>query len=399
MTATPNPSSKTAPRLPIQAAPLLFVVLIDSLSYSIVLPFLPSMILQHGGGVLLGGLLVALPAFCTMVSAPLLGRLADRAGSRRVLLFTLAGAVASYAMLATAQSLVVLFAARALAGTMAGNLAVVQAAMARTSNSENRARAMGLITAMWALGFVLGPALGAIVAAPGRNPALAPSLVAASATLISMLSVLLWRGIDPPATDAEGPGGAGSAAGTPTWLFGLTGLLALVQTGLVAITGFFVTDLLGWSAKNISFLMLGIAMTIVVVQIAGIPRLVKRLGERGGLASGLVLGILGCLTITLAPKAPGVMVGAPLLFASITVGQTSIMTLLSRSTAFDRQGAVMGRANAIQAGGRIIGPIAFGALYASVAPTAPYTITALLMSGGLLFCGLMMLRLRGAPGP
>ncbi|MFN7609323.1 MAG: MFS transporter, partial [bacterium] len=99
MTATPNPSSKTAPRLPIQAAPLLFVVLIDSLSYSIVLPFLPSMILQHGGGVLLGGLLVALPAFCTMVSAPLLGRLADRAGSRRVLLFTLAGAVASYAML------------------------------------------------------------------------------------------------------------------------------------------------------------------------------------------------------------------------------------------------------------------------------------------------------------
>lgn len=368
--------------LPAQTRTLLLVVLINSLSYSIILPFLPSMIVQLGGGAAIGGLLIALPAICTMLCAPWMGKLADRIGARPILLFTLIGTFVSYAMMAATQSMVMLFVARALGGAMAGNLSVVQAAMARASSQEDRARAMGLNTAMWALGFVLGPALGVLVSKASSHPALAPSLVAMGGTLISFISVLIWGQYSASAPTAANS--VGSPQGVSRSLLVQTGCLAVVQTGLVAITGFFVRDLLGWDVRTLSLLMLEISVAIVAVQILAIPRLVRKLGEAGALVLALVLGAIGCLAIALSPRVLCIAVAAPLVFASITIGQTAIITLLSKSAEPGRQGAVMGLANGVQAGGRVVGPIAFGFLYAAVTPIAPYVATAgLMIAGGL----------------
>ena len=86
---------------------------------------------------------------------------------------SLAGIGLSYLWLAFAHSLWALFAARALAGIMAGNIAAAQAYIADVTPPEKRAQGMGLIGAAFGLGFILGPAIGGLLggADPGR-PAL-----------------------------------------------------------------------------------------------------------------------------------------------------------------------------------------------------------------------------------
>ena len=64
-----------------------------------------------------------------------------------------------------------LFAARAFAGACAGNIAAAQAYIADVTGPEERAKGMGLIGAAFGLGFIIGPALGGLLA--GNDPATA----------------------------------------------------------------------------------------------------------------------------------------------------------------------------------------------------------------------------------
>ncbi len=57
-----------------------------------------------------------------------------------------------------------LFAARALAGACAGNIAAAQAYIADVTTPEKRARGMGMIGAAFGLGFIIGPVLGGVIA-------------------------------------------------------------------------------------------------------------------------------------------------------------------------------------------------------------------------------------------
>ena len=58
--------------------------------------------------------------------------------------------------------------ARAFAGAMAGNIGVAQAYIADITNEEDRAKGMGLFGAAFGIGFILGPAIGGMLA--GKNP-------------------------------------------------------------------------------------------------------------------------------------------------------------------------------------------------------------------------------------
>ena len=120
-----------------------------------------------------------------LVAAPLWGRLSDRIGRRPVLMASMAASALAYVWLGAADALWMLFAARALAGACAGNIAAAQAYIADITKPEERAHGMGMIGAAFGLGFIFGPALGGFLA--GNNPATAnletPAWVAAGSVI------------------------------------------------------------------------------------------------------------------------------------------------------------------------------------------------------------------------
>ena len=146
---------------------LFLTVFIDLIGFGIVLPVLPLYGKDLGALGWQVGLIVASYSAMQFLFAPAWGRLSDRIGRRPVLLISTAGASISYALFALAainMDLRLLVASRVFAGICGANLSVASAYIADVSPPEDRSKRMGLIGMAFGLGFILGPALGAVSA-------------------------------------------------------------------------------------------------------------------------------------------------------------------------------------------------------------------------------------------
>ena len=117
-----------------------FTVFLDLVGFGIIIPFLPLYVRSMGGTAETVGFLFASFSLTQLIATPLLGRLSDRVGRRRVILVSLAGNAASMVLFAVASDvrfLPLLFASRILAGATAGNLAACQAAVDACFASED----------------------------------------------------------------------------------------------------------------------------------------------------------------------------------------------------------------------------------------------------------------------
>src|ERR1044071_9139698 len=162
--------------------PLLIIFLtifVNLVGFGIIVPLLPFYAESFGASPLVIGLLFAVFSLCQLVAAPVLGDISDRYGRRPVLIFSLAGTVVSFVMLALAHSLVMLFAARIVDGLSGGNITTARAYIGDISTDENRARSFGMLGAAFGLGFIIGPGLGGLFA---RISYTAPIWAAAAVT-------------------------------------------------------------------------------------------------------------------------------------------------------------------------------------------------------------------------
>lgn len=140
---------------------------VDQLGWGIVVPFLPLYARSLGASGLVVGLLLAVYSLAQMVASPWWGRLSDRIGRRPLLIIGAAGTCLGLLQLGLAGGLVALFIGRAWLGGFGIGMSTAQAWVADTQPVEERGRTMALIGAASALGFTLGPALGALGVATG----------------------------------------------------------------------------------------------------------------------------------------------------------------------------------------------------------------------------------------
>ena len=166
---------------------------------------------SFGASPLQATLLVSIYALCQLFSGPYLGALSDRLGRRPVLLFSQLGTLLGFLMMAQAQSLWLLYLARALDGATAGNLAVAQAYIADNTAPKERAKSFAVIGVAFGLGFTVGPAVSGQLVAYGLA---APFYFAAGMSCLSILATLLLLPDQPPtarpvvAGADSGPGGS-----------------------------------------------------------------------------------------------------------------------------------------------------------------------------------------------
>src|SRR5712691_2317350 len=172
--------------------PLLIIFLtifVNLIGFGIIIPLLPFYAEKFGASPVVIGLLFAIFSLCQLIAAPVLGELSDRYGRRPILLFSLAGTVVSFVMLALAQSLTMLFLARIVDGLSGGNISTARAYVADVTEPKDRSRAYGMIGAAFGLGFIFGPALSGVLA---RVSYTAPIWAAAALTLVATVMAWLW---------------------------------------------------------------------------------------------------------------------------------------------------------------------------------------------------------------
>ncbi|NET49630.1 MAG: TCR/Tet family MFS transporter, partial [Merismopedia sp. SIO2A8] len=150
---------------------LLFLsVFVDLIGFGIIAPLLPFIAEQFGASPLGVALLFALYSLMQLVFTPFWGYLSDRVGRRPILLLSYVGSAVAYLFFAIAPTLGLVFAARGLAGVMGSSISVTKAYIADITPLHERAKGMGIIGAAFGCGFMIGPALGGLLAGSAENP-------------------------------------------------------------------------------------------------------------------------------------------------------------------------------------------------------------------------------------
>lgn len=368
------------PPLPDGFGTIWLSVALDLVGFGIVLPILPLYAERFDASPAVIGLLVASFSLAQFVFSPIWGRVSDRVGRKPVLVLSLAGTAVGSLLTGLAGSLWLLFAARILDGISGASVSVAQAAVTDLAPPSERPRLLGLLGAAFGLGFVAGPAIGALAALGGPH---VPFLVAAALAAVNAVVAAVRLPETHPARsgraerptrspDAPGTAGEGSVRRE------LADYLLVAFVSLVAFSAFEATfALFGERRLGLRLASTGVVFTIIGVLIAVVNGFlvaptVRRLGEPSTLRLGLALNAGGLAILPFVGSWPALAPAIVLL----TTGQGLVTPTLSATVAgrvdAARRGAALGAQQSAGGLARVVGPIAGGFAFERIGVGAPY---------------------------
>jgi DHA1 family tetracycline resistance protein-like MFS transporter len=373
---------------------LFLIVLVDLVGFGLVIPLLPFYALRFAASPQQVTVLLAVFSLMQLFTAPLWGRLSDRVGRRPVLMVSMAASVLAYLWIGSATALWMLFAARAFAGACAGNIAAAQAYIADVTKPEDRARGMGLIGAAFGLGFIIGPALGGLLA--GNDPATAdvetPAWVAAGLSLLALCGVALLLPESRPA-DQRGLGPSRSRLAAILGVLGRPALSRLILIFFLVILAFagmestfalWAIGQFGWGPRQIGYVFSYVGILSALLQGGLIGRLTRLFGEERLLFCGLALIGAGLLTLPFAHNLAVLAPGLSALAIGMGLTQPSLNSLISRRAGREEQGEVLGVSQSVGSLSRVLGPAAAGFLFGEFGRNAAFFWGAVLVVAALL---------------
>jgi DHA1 family tetracycline resistance protein-like MFS transporter len=359
--------SSSASHRPAAVGFILITVFLDVLGIGLIVPVLPQLIghftTSFQSQSLWFGLLSAIYGTMQFFFAPLLGTLSDRFGRRPVLLLSVFGLAVNFLIMATAQSLGLLLAGRVLGGMTASSFSVAGAYIADVSAPEERSRKMGLIGAMFGLGFIIGPMLGGLLG--GINLRL-PFFVAAALALLNGLyglfilpeSLPRERRTRVPLHKANPFSallalGRLKGIGLLVWVYALMVLAQFMnQTTWVLFTSL----RFGWGPQQSGASLAVVGLVAVVVQGGLLGRLLKHFGEGRLVRMGLASSVVITAAFGLVTRGGFMYALIAANFLAYAVGP-SIQGLVSKASDPSAQGQAMGSLNAINSVMIVLGPL------------------------------------------
>ncbi len=359
------------------------VVLVDMLSFSIVLPLLAYIARDLGASKLEAGLLLAIYPLAQFFGAPILGRLSDRFGRKPVLLVSIFGTMCGFIVLGGAMlgaaSITVLYFSRFVDGITGGNISVAQAYIADITDAESRGKALGMIGAAFGLGFIIGPATGGLLSSYGYA---VPAFVGAGLAALNLLLVALFL---PESLTAEDKArlaerkrpifnvrGLADALAHPRvgpllWIRTGTGLSFAVFEGGFSLWAVAI----GITQRANGLVLAYVGVLSVVIQLFFIGRLTKRFSDDGLIVSFLSLAAFSLAVWGFLPGIPPLLMFMPCLSFGLAVSNTIMTSALTKSVHHDEVGGILGVQTSIMSATRIFAPIIAAALIQSVGVWAP----------------------------
>jgi DHA1 family tetracycline resistance protein-like MFS transporter len=369
---------------------MLLVVFVDLLGFGVIIPLLPFYGEHFHASPAIITTLMSTYSGVQLLSAPLWGRLSDRIGRRPVILVSTTASVVAYLWLSQADALWMLFAARAVQGLAGGNISVAQAYIADITTPENRAKGMGGLGAALGLGFVLGPAIGGLLA--GGDPAnvnvALPSYAAAGLSAVALLiGIVRLKESLTPALRAQAKKGPGriaqirSAFARPRLrlLMILFFSTTFAFAGMETTFGLWAFKRLNWGPRQVGEIFAVVGIVLVLVQGGLIGRITKRYGEARALFAGTI-GIGIGLALLAAAMGPVLGIAASCCLAlGMGLASPSTSAMISQEAGASEQGGILGVNQSVGSFARIAGPAVAGQAFEFAGPSAPYVVGAVVM--------------------
>src|SRR5215210_332346 len=398
---------KEVRKIPAKMFTLMATAFVDMLGLLMIIPLLPFYVKTLGGdgvdilgmhfGVgIISGAIVASFTFAQLLSAPAWGRFSDRVGRRPTLLIALSASAIAYLIFGFAHSLFVLFLSRIVQGAGGGTVGVIQAYVADSTAPQDRARALGWLSATTNLGVALGPVLGSFAITLGARDLMpgpatlqmghaAPGILAAILCLINIGFAARYltesRDLSEHApvegevrrSSREAIWRVVSHSSEPSsrliWIYAIS--IGAFQ-GSFSVLALFLNARFQVTEQTIGYFFMYIGSISVFTRVLLLGRMVDWLGEAKLSRLGLLLLAAGVLGMPLSRNLWMLGIAVALIPLGTAFTFPCVTALLSRVISPRERGLYMGMQQTYGGVARIIAPLFFGWSFDSLGVSSPY---------------------------
>ena len=375
---------------------LFLVVFSNLLGFGIIIPLLPYYAEHFGANPNEVTLLMASYSLMQLIFSPILGRISDIYGRKKILVLCLIGSAISYFLLYFATNFALVLFARSVAGLFGSTTAIANAYVTETTSSANRSKGMGLIGAAFGLGLVFGPVIGGYFGGGDINNIdyKTPFFFAFLVAIISCILAYFIL-IEPKKRNKQFI----SINFLDSFkdlidLFKIPALLFLIILSFLitfSFAGFETTFALwteramNWASRQTGYAFTFTALLVAIIQGVFIGKLTKKFGELKLLITSCFLMLVGLFFITLsAQNLFYLTIALGILGISVGLGNPSLNSLLSKNLNKNIIGTSFGVIQSVGSLARILSPLLAGNLFYFFGMNSPYNFGAFLMFISLL---------------
>ncbi|MDN4494403.1 multidrug efflux MFS transporter NorA [Ureibacillus aquaedulcis] len=365
---------------------LLMNLFIAFLGIGLVIPVLPTLMNDLGINGTTVGYLTAAFAVAQLIVSPFAGKAADKFGRKIMIVIGLFIFGLSELLFGLGKEIEVLFISRILGGISAGFIMpAVTAFIADITNLDNRAKALGYMSAAISTGFIIGPGIGGFLAEFGTR---IPFFFAGGLGLLAgLLSIVLLREPDRIEVTHEqtDDGKVGIKRITaPKYLIAFI-LIFIASFGLAAFESFFslfADHKFGFKPSDIAIVITGGAIFGAIAQVVLFDRLTRIWGEIKLIRYSLILSAILVFLMTVVHSYFSILLVTFIVFVGFDLFRPAVTSYLS-NIAGNEQGFIGGMNSMFTSLANISGPIIGGMLF-DVDINYPYYFSAVLLVFGII---------------